>query len=65
MTNRTHTETEKIKVEGLAAVYIHTEYDRPGGEPIGHQISVPGRYQDTAIHELLTKIADRINGVRQ
>jgi hypothetical protein len=52
--------TEKLKFGNMAAVYIH--YDvTPDGTIVRKQLSVPGKYENKEIGELLDAIAERIN----
>jgi hypothetical protein len=56
---RFRTLTEKIKVDGLAAVYLHAEHDH-SGRLVKVRLSSPGRYSDAQIGDLLDAVADAI-----
>jgi hypothetical protein len=58
---RCETTTSKIKVEGVAPVYLHQ--DHLFGAPVRHGISAPGKYKDAGIGNLLERVVDEINGV--
>jgi hypothetical protein len=58
-TNRYDTDTIKIKVDGLAAVYLHAEHDH-SGRLVKVRLSSPGRYSDAQIGDLLDAVAAKI-----
>jgi hypothetical protein len=52
--------TEKLKFGNMAAVYIH--YDvTPSGEIVRRHLSVPGKYTQKEMGDLLDAIAKRLN----
>ena len=59
MTGRRGCLTEKVKVPGLAAVYLHVEFD-DGMRPVKFRISAPGKYSDQQIGALLDALAERV-----
>jgi hypothetical protein len=58
--NRTLCVTEKLKFGQMAAVYIHYDVTE-GGEIVRKHLSVPGKYTQKDMGELLNAIAQRIN----
>jgi uncharacterized protein YacL len=56
--NRRECTTDKVKVGNLAAVYVHTEYER--GKPVKVRISSPGKYESQDIGSLLDGVAETI-----
>ncbi len=60
MTNRHLCLTEKLKCGDMASVYIHYDMDE-AGNIVRKQISVPGRYTEKTVGDLLDEIAKRIN----
>lgn len=61
MTGRRPCRTDRIKVAGLNAVYLHTEFEH--GKPIKVRISSPGKYADQQIGALLDAVAEQITAV--
>jgi hypothetical protein len=61
MTGRRPCRTDRIKVKGLNAVYLHTEFEQ--GKPVKVRISTPGKYESAAIGELLDAVAESITAV--
>ena len=57
MTRRLCT-TERVKVDGLASIYVHTEYEN--GRAVKVRISSPGKYESQAIGALLDAVAERV-----
>ncbi len=60
MTGRCETDTIKIQVDNLAAVFRHV--DRWKHSAPTFWISSPGKFKDTALGDLLEKIMTEING---
>lgn len=60
MTNRLLCLTEKLKFGAMAAVYIHYDMTEDGAI-VWRQISVPGKYRDKDVGNLLKAICERIN----
>jgi hypothetical protein len=58
--NRTLCITEKLKFGQMAAVYIHYDVTE-SGEIVRKQLSVPGKYTEKDVGQLLDEIAKRIN----
>lgn len=56
--NRRPCLTDKIKVKGLNAVYMHVEYEQ--GRAVKLRLSSPGKYSDAAIGTLLDAIAEKV-----
>ena len=52
--------TERLKFGDMAAVYIH--YDMtPDGQVVRRHISVPGKYRNKVVGDLLDAIAECVN----
>lgn len=58
-TGRAHADTIKIKVDGCAAIYLHV--DRRKNQPLRYALSLPGKFEDSAMGDLLNKLVEEIN----
>lgn len=52
--------TEKLKFGNMAAVYIHYDLTEDG-TIVRRQLSVPGKYRNKDIGDLLNAICDKVN----
>lgn len=59
MTARTETDTIKIVVDSIAPIYLHV--DRSGNEPPVFAVSVPGKFKESGIGNLLERLVAEIN----
>lgn len=61
--SRRHTETERLKVGNMKAVFFHREYDHPGGTVVSAWVSCGNKYAETDMGELLHQISERYHGI--
>lgn len=57
--SRHYTETERIKVGKLKAVFFHREFDRPGGSVTNAWLSCGSKYKDQDFGILIEEISSR------
>lgn len=58
-TGRAHVGTIKIKVDGAAPIYLHV--DRRKGQPLRYALSMPGKFENSAMGDLLNALVAEIN----
>jgi hypothetical protein len=61
--NRSCTETERLKIGNLKAVFFHREFDRETGKVIDAWVSCGNQYADKELGQLLEAISERYHAI--